>query len=59
MLIIPEVNRVITTPAMIPPVVSIENDFPVTMLFYEPARVINLIKVNPDTKQNGRSTMKV
>src|SRR5664280_3142366 len=44
---------------MIPPAVSIENDFPGTNIFSEPATAINLMNVNPDIRQKGIKTRNV
>jgi hypothetical protein len=49
----------IIKPAAIPPVVSIENDFPGTKTFAALAMEINLIKVKPDVTQKGINTINV
>jgi hypothetical protein len=49
----------IKTPDTIPPVVSIENDFPGRKLFDNFAAESNLIKVKPDTRQKGIRTINV
>jgi hypothetical protein len=46
-------------PAAIPPVVSIEKDLPGLRLFDSLAKPISFIKVNPETRQIGKSSRKV
>ena len=46
-------------PATIPPVVSIEKDFPGTKLLISLAADISFTKTNPDARQNGIRTRKV
>jgi len=56
---IPAVRTVRINPAAIPPVVSIEKDFPGTKPFASLAATNNFTKVKPDMRQKGMRTRKV
>ena len=55
----PAVRIARRTPAIMLPMVSIENDFPGMKPFISLAEEISLIKVNPETRQNGTRNSKV